>query len=171
MSLELTREGPIWRMMDFTSDLFGSSLSTVFAMSLADLEMLRPIEETLAMPDASDILEKSFRMVLEKGIMKSSTKNPVVFTKKTCNLETADGLSYEIGDQAMVELLGQKRVVNGQVQVLARPFVYTQRDANGQLIYYNKLEGWMPEEALPSTGEEDVWGTEQSSEPETQEEP
>ena len=163
MSFEayLQREGPVWQIVDAKTDLFGKPVSAILSKSIEYLEKLRPIEEILEGEDASRLIRDAFYMALEGEGLSTDEETPVVFTKMDAPLELENGEKKTITAGSCLALLGKTRVKDGQTQLLVRPVFFNREDESGETILYNKLVGWMPENAFPVTEEASVWGVEE----------
>ena len=151
------RDGPLWRIVDVYSGVMGLRMSEILFRTIESLERIRPLEETLAQPDALAVVEEAL-MIAQKDAMESErlSKN-VTFIVKESTLQRDSGQCHAIERGTVVEILEDKRKTEEGVLVLIRP-IMAARMVGKERTVPDTSPGWVPEEALPDTGDEILWG-------------
>ena len=93
-----------------------------------------------------------------RRLHRGPNKGQLVFLKDSVMMEDPQGGRSPVPKGALMELVGESRVVDGEVQVLVRRFVYSLSDDQDAQEAMRGAPGWIPETALPSTDEDSVWG-------------
>lgn len=150
---EMRKMGPAWRISDFSSDFFKIKMSDIFARTVARLESVKPLEESLGAPDFQDKLKDTLNMVFDDYSSENQDKKGVVVLNEAADLVTDSGQIVHLSKDKVVQLTGEKRVVNGQTQVQVNSLDIS-LGKGGQP---ETVVGWVPEDVLPWTGESQVW--------------
>jgi len=151
------RDGPLWRIVDVYSGVMGVRMSEILFHTIESLERIRPLEEILAQPDALAVIEEALMIVQKEAMESEQLSKNVTFIVKESVLERDSGGSRQIERGTVVELLEETRKTDNGVWVLVRP-VMAARMVGKERSIPDTSPGWVPEEALPDTGDETLWG-------------
>jgi len=151
LNAELRRDGPVWRMVDISSDIMGSSFSGLVAKGVESLARLRPLEEALLQENGEQLLVEALEMSFNEEVASSDRTHRPVLVPVDVPFKVVGGGTKSLARGTMVELLDERRTLDGRTEVKVRPVGAT----------WNSQVGWIPEAALPSVEEGTVWGTEE----------
>jgi len=151
LEAELHQDGPVWRIVDISSDILGSSFSGLVSNAVDSLERLHPLEEALLQENGEQLLIEAIQMSFDEQTASSDREHKAVRLPVEVPIKVVGGDALLLSRQTMVELMDERRVVDDQTEVKVRLLGAS---------WKSKL-GWIPEAALPSADEGTVWGTEE----------
>ena len=155
----MQKEGSLWTVVDVRVGMLGTSLSEILFRGVKYASSVRPLEEVLGQEDAQDVLTRAFKMAYADATAEHKGTKRTASLVMDATFKTDDGYEREMGPHEMVELLGETRFVDGHPEVLVKTLDYVS-DEEIEEGSAPPSVGWIPQEALPSTGEETLWGTE-----------
>jgi len=151
----LVRRDRVWRIFDMRLDMF--HFADLLGETFRSVAAVRPLEEALLEDDIYEVLRQASEMAMDDSDMMLSTGGKGMALAMDTVMELDNGETIPMHCSRMVEVLDQSREKHGTRQVRVRALGVVSEDGTEEAA--GSTVGWIPEEALPGSVEDEIWTT------------